>query len=650
MKKFLSVFLCLCLTVSLLAGTAFASGEASSETTSAQETLVLTDPAWELSADGTYYALTEVYFCTNVISPAYQFMNIYVPAAYIDGGSVNGYTADTAPIVIENNCMGWNSSTPGSVNSTYIAEGFVYVNCGARSRNDGENGKAPTPVVDLKSAVRMLRLNDEVIPGDTDKIISIGSSGGGQMSSIFGASGNMEAYYPYLHENGAAGMEYDAATDTYTSTIDDDIYAAMCFCPIADLENADLAYAWFRYDTGETSAATMFSGTIEFSDFQLALQDDLAVAYCTYINSLGLVNAEGEALTFDLLPDGTPDPRSGSFYDQVLENISDALNAWIAGNTVDGSFSVDGGASGEPYDSWDAYYASLDNTEDWLTQNADGTWAVTDLAGFLNGTGLARNKDIPGFDTFWATEEGNAFGTSQEEGVHFSASVAAVLAENYDTYAQLDGFEAQDVDEYIAQANREDIAVQTGLMNATHIMLGVADGTVQADIAPYWRTRNGTADEHTSFTVAYDLAMSALAAGADVDYSLVWNMPHGSDEGETTGTFVQWVHAICDEGATASGETAADVPLSKGGWPLTGAGDTSMDAYKSYLKAYMDCVPEMEGHEEELYGLIDAEQWEAPVGMAFEDWFQENAMTFDEFVAADGTYSLSYFGLTNPAT
>jgi hypothetical protein len=332
----------------------------------------------------------------------------------------------------------------------------------------------------------------------------------------------------------------------------------------------------------------------------------------------------------------------------VLENISDALNAWIAGNTVDGAFSVEGGASSEPYDSWDDYYASLDNAEDWLTQNDDGTWAVTDLAGFLNGTGLARNKDIPGFDTFWATEEGNAFGTGQEEGVHFSASVAAVLEENYDTYGKLDGFEAQDVDEYIAQAGREDIAAQTALMNATHIMLGVADGTVQADIAPYWRTRNGTADEHTSFTVAYDLAMSALMAGADVDYSLVWNMPHGSDEGETTGTFIQWVHAICDE-ADASGETAADVALSKGGWPLSGAGDTSMDAYKSYMKAYMDCVPEMEGHEEELYGLIDQESWEAPVGMAFEDWFQENAMTFDEFVAADGTYSLSYFGLTNPA-
>lgn len=98
----------------------------------------------------------------------------------------------------------------------------------------------------------------------------------------------------------------------------------------------------------------------------------------------------------------------------------------------------------------------------------------------------------------------------------------------------------------------------------------------------------------------------------------------------------------------ASGEPAA---LSDGGWPLSGSGDTSMDAYKSYMKAYMDCVPEMDGHEEELYGLIDQEAFaDPPVCMAFEDWFQENAMSYDEFVAAGGVYDLEYFGITNPAT
>ena len=623
MKKTLAVLLCLCMVLSLLAVGAFASSEEP-----AAASLELTDPAWELSADGSYYALTGVVYCTNVINADYQYMNIYVPAAYIDGGECNGYTADTAPIIIENNCMGWNSSSPSSANTDYIAEGFVHISVGARSRNaENGTGKMPAPVVDQKAAVRYLRLNADVIPGDEDKIISLGSSGGGQMSSILGATGNMDEYYPYLYEIGAAGIDY--VDGEYVSTIDDNIYASMCFCPITDLNNADLAYAWMRFDAGETSAATMFSGTIEFSEFQLELQNDLAIAFCEYINSLGLVNADGESLTFDVDENGTPDPRSGSYYDQVLQNISDALNAYITESGEDA-------ASLEP--------------GDWYTVE-NGVYSVTDLAGFLNGTGLARNKDIPGFDTFYATEEGNGFGTSEEEGVHFSASVAAVLEANYDKYSQMEGFDDQDVDAYIEQAVREDIQQQDYLMNSTAIMLAVANGTEESDIARYWRTRNGTADEHTSFSIAYNLCMSALAAGADgVDYSLVWAMPHGSDEGTSTGTFVEWVHEICAADAgEASAETAGDVALSEGGWPMSGAGDTSEDAYKSYLKAYMDCVPEMDGHEEELYGLIDEGNMEAPVAMAFEDWFEENAMTYDEFVAADGVYALHDFAETSPA-
>lgn len=550
MKKILTLTLALCMLLGLGTTAFAASGEASGETKLVSPaTLTLDDPAWELSADGSYYQLKNVVYCTKVVNPTYQYMNIYVPAAYIDGGEVNGYTAATAPVVLENNCAGWNSSTPGRANTEYLGAGFVFVSVGARSRNaeDG-TGKMPAPVVDQKAAVRYLRLNDAVIPGDKDKIISIGSSGGGQMSSILGASGNMDEYYPYLYEIGAAGIEKTAKG--YTSTIDDNIFASMCYCPIADLNNADLAYAWMRYDAGETSAVTMFSGEIGFSEFQLALQKDLAVAFCEYINALELVNEDGEPLTFDLLADGTPDPRSGSYYDQFLENISNALNAWLAA----GDLTV----SGEMYDSPAAYIASLDNSEDWLVKNKDGSYSVTSLVGFVNGTGLARNKNIPGFDTFFATEEGNGFGTADEEGVHFSASVAAVLETNYDKYAKLDGFAEQDVDTYIEQANRPDIQEQAYLMNATHIMLAVADGVEEADIARHWRTRNGTADEHTSFSVAYNLCLSALAAGAeDVDYSLVWRMGHGADEGTSTGTFVDWVNTICAAPA-ASGEASVD--------------------------------------------------------------------------------------------
>lgn len=177
------------------------------------------------------------YFCTNVVVEKYQRMNIFVPAEHFEGGEVCGYTAETAPIVLMNNCSGWRSGSAGAVDKTMIENGFVFVSCGARSRD----------------------------------------AGGG-----------------------------------------------------------------------------------DFSQFQLALQDELAAAFCDYIDSIGIVNAEGETLGFD-------------------------------------------------------------------------------------------------------------------------------------------------------------------------------------------GTRNGTADEHTSFSVAFDLAMSALMAGAEsVDYSLVWAMPHGSDEGTSTGTFVEWVHSICN--------------------------------------------------------------------------------------------------------
>ena len=574
---------------------------------------------WELSADGSYYALKNVVYCDNVVDADYQYMNIYAPAAYIDGGECNGYTAETAPIILENNCMGWNSSSPSTANTSYLAEGFVHISCGARSRDDGAAGKMPAPVVDLKAAVRYLRTEDASLPGDSEKIVSVGSSGGGQMSSILGASGDMAAYLPYLYEIGARGVAYDAATDTYTSTVSDAVYGAMCFCPITDLDNADLAYAWMRFDAGETSAATMFSGTIEFSEFQLELQNDLALAFCEYINSLGIVNEQGEVLSFDYNADGTVNPRSGSYYDQILQNMSNALNALIA--------------NGED----DKYTDEPEVISGWLTQE-DGEWKITDMAGFIQGTGLARNKDIPGFDTFFATEEGSGFGTGEESATHFSASVAAVLQANYDKYAALDGFDEQDVDAYIEQAVREDIQTQAYLMNSTEIMLLAAAGENDANPALYWRTRNGTSDEHTSFTIAYNLAMSALACGRDVDYSLVWNMAHGSDEGESTGTFAEWVHRICAGDAAASAAPAA-------------AGDVSEEAYHAYLKEYVAAVPAVSDENYvEFCALIDASDYTTmPCDMLFiAEWWGYAAMTYDEFVAAGGVYEIPPFdpGLT----
>ena len=87
------------------------------------------------------------------------------------------------------------------------------------------------------------------------------------MSSALGATGNMSEYYPYLYEAGAIGVTKDEKTGEYASQYDDSVYAAMCYCPIADIENADLAYAWFRYDStlDEDGNLTDTAGTYDLS-------------------------------------------------------------------------------------------------------------------------------------------------------------------------------------------------------------------------------------------------------------------------------------------------------------------------------------------------------------------------------------------------
>ncbi|MBQ9269013.1 MAG: hypothetical protein IJ206_05775 [Oscillospiraceae bacterium] len=506
---------------------------------------------WERSEDGTYYALRFVYYATNILSRNHQYMNIFVSAAYLhaDGtvnekGTCNGYTARTAPIILVNGCAGWMSSTPMEAMFDYLREGFVHISVGARSRDLGPVGKAPSACVDQKAAVRMLRLHDGMIPGDKEKIISCGGSGGGQMSSILGATGNMPDYFPYLYEIGAAGLERNA-NGSYTSTIRDDIFASQCYCPIADIDNADMAYAWQRFDDPNIQFEDFGTpGLQRLSPFQQEYQRDLAKAYGTYLNGLGLQNEDGAALTL------TDDLRGGSYYQQILQNISDALNKFLAEKTgSDGRVTFEEAHGFGPketvsYPSLEAYLATLKDTEQWLRRDETG-FHVTDLPGFCQGTGLKRGKSVPGFDTFHCKAENNAFGNAGEDAVHFSAADGAVLKENLEKYRTLHGFEACDAAGYIADSAREDLKRQTYLMNATHILLDNGRGKVKSDFAKHWRTRNGTADEHTAFTVAYNLCMAAKMAGAEVDYALIWNAGHGDVDGDGTGSFAQWVHDIC---------------------------------------------------------------------------------------------------------
>jgi len=137
---------------------------------------------------------------------------------------------------------GRGSAGPGGAGSISrntdlaLAAGYVVVSPGCRGRDnraaDGTYyGKAPAAIVDLKAAVRYIRHNAGVMPGNPDWIVTTGVSAGGALSALLGASGNSRLYDVYLEGIGAA----DA---------DDAVFASADFCPIMDLDHADMAYEW----------------------------------------------------------------------------------------------------------------------------------------------------------------------------------------------------------------------------------------------------------------------------------------------------------------------------------------------------------------------------------------------------------------------
>ncbi|MGM9777557.1 MAG: hypothetical protein ACI3ZD_04385 [Prevotella sp.] len=229
-----------------------------------------------------YTAYTDLIYVANVEDSTYQRMNVFVPEG------ADGRT----PIFMRNYVGGYMAAKAqgidvGDASGRALAEGYVVAIPGARGRNSyvtGENGKrvfngrAPMGLLDLKAAVRYLLHFDSEMPGDAEHIISDGTSAGGAMSSLLGATGNHPIYEAQLKAMGACDER-------------DDIFAAVCYCPITDLDHADMAYEWLYGCTNNI--------TRPLNGQQVAASEELAKAYPTYLDGLNLHKPDGEQLTAD---------------------------------------------------------------------------------------------------------------------------------------------------------------------------------------------------------------------------------------------------------------------------------------------------------------------------------------------------------------
>lgn len=53
-----------------------------------------------------YRAFEHIVYVMKPADTRYQIMNVYIPEAYFQGGSINGFTQNTAPIFFPNNVGG----------------------------------------------------------------------------------------------------------------------------------------------------------------------------------------------------------------------------------------------------------------------------------------------------------------------------------------------------------------------------------------------------------------------------------------------------------------------------------------------------------------------------------------------------------------
>lgn len=246
----------------------------------------------------TYRSYLHIPYVARPVDKAYQSLNVYAPVR-VDGAPVDmmrppilfilgvgGYMScnnakqdidapvPNIPGAPQKMPSGVNGNRPTSTVEFALAAGYVVVTPGCRGREnraaDGTYyGKAPAAIVDLKAAIRYLRHNRGVVPGNVDWIFSSGVSAGGALSALLGASGNSDLFEPYLRGIGAAQEE-------------DHIFGSACFCPITDLEHADGAYEWMY---GTTPLKT---GLVDQN-----LSRQLKAAYSAYQASLNLEGRNG---------------------------------------------------------------------------------------------------------------------------------------------------------------------------------------------------------------------------------------------------------------------------------------------------------------------------------------------------------------------
>ena len=577
---------------------------------------------WQYNADDDVYYQLGISYCATPADASYETLAVFVPGAYMTGtdngdgtytctlsedGTVSGYTALTAPIVMPINTPGYSAqralSEYTSVKS-YTDAGFVYVHAGCRGRDSG----APAGVTDLKAAIRYIRWCDELVAGDAESIFTFGMSGGGAQSAVVGSTGDSALYDAYLEEIGAVQGVSDA------------VLGSMCWCPITNLDSADAAYEWMM---GSTRSG--------LSDEEQAISDALSEAFAKYINEAGIKDENGNVLTLETSEEGIY--QAGSYYEYLKSVIEQSLNNFLADTTFPYKASSSGGQGGPgrgtggtgtrggkggragfggqegaargegapveacdqegtppdfgnmgeqestggaqdsgtggeqnweetdhisrtgsgsglslsgTYETAQDYIAALNADGEWVSYDADtNTAKITSIDAFVKAFKTA-SKSLGAFDQLDEGQgENELFGYGDGSGAHFDAALAAIL-ETLGNDAAADYANDLNMTDSVGNTAETRLNMYTPL----YYLLESSEGYGTSEVAQYWRIRTGITQSDTALSTEVNLALALenYKGVEDVDFETVWGAGHTQAErtGDSTTNFIEWVNACME--------------------------------------------------------------------------------------------------------
>lgn len=518
-----------------------------------------------------YNPATDVYWQTGLVYVAkpgdesLSSLGIYVPGKFFEGkanpdgtytvrmnkrATVGAFTAANAPWVMPINAPDY-APMPAPTDyvddvSTYTNQGMVVMMAGARGRNQG----APKGVSDLKAAIRYIRANGEELPGDEHELYVTGVGAGATLATVLGASGDSDLYTPYLRHIGALDEQSDA------------VAGVMAWSPAGDMDYANAAYEWF------------FAPSRTYKDEDTTkLANGLAQAYSTYINDLGLVDADGKPLGIEPSPTGIY--QAGSYHNYIKTSIETSLNHFLANTTFPytvataqptpepASEPVEHATpvvqvetppqtpdrqldmAGQTFADAQAYIDALNANGQWVTYDAQHNHAaITSVADFVRR--LTRpTRPVAAFDGLEKPQVENVlFSSTQEEHSHFDPTLAALL----DGTPHEADF-SKDFD--LVDDAGNDVFKRLAMYNPMYFINPNYQGFQRAKVAPSWRIRTNLmqGDQALPAQANLVLALAQYSGVNDVDATAVWG--HGDMQAEESGTpseqFITWVKTRQDQ-------------------------------------------------------------------------------------------------------